>query len=311
MISIITPTYNRGYIIENLYNSLINQSVKHFEWIVVDDGSTDNTRELIKKYITETYSFNIHYIYQKNGGKHRAVNTGVSIARYDYCFIVDSDDFLVDNAIELIIEWIETINNEPDFAGVAGLKGYIRSGEKIGRYPKHKRFTKYIDATNLERKKFHLSGDKAEVYRKDILKRYPFPEFQGENFITEEVVWDAIARDGYKIRWFNKVIYLCEYNEDGLTRMGESKFINNFNGYTYAIKQRMKLHGFLERQFAAGEYMNYAKKKGLNLKDSADNLEITLVYAVLVYMVWNLKKWVKLVGKIAKHMLKNQVNVNE
>ena len=100
----------------------------------------------------------------------------------------------------------------------------------IGQFPSKLEF---IDATNLERKSKKLLGDKAEVYRKDILLKYPFPEFEGEKFLTEAVVWNRIAADGYKIRWFNKIICICEYLDDGLTKTdAEERRINNFNGYT-------------------------------------------------------------------------------
>lgn len=299
MISIITASYNRGYIISKLYESLEKQSIKNFEWIFIDDGSTDNTQELVKKWQSQTKSFVIRYVYQVNGGKHRAVNRGVEMAKYDYCFIVDSDDYLVDEAIEYLHEWIGSIDNNNAFAGVAGLKGYINGGQ-VGGYPRNKCFDKYIDGTNLERKKFSLGGDKAEVYRTEILKKYPFPEFTGENFLTEEVVWDAIARDGYKLRWFNEIIYLCEYIDDGLTQMGEKILIDNFAGYTYATSQRMKLHGFLAKHFAAGQYVSIARKKGLKLKYSAKKLGAPVAEIALSYLIWHAKNCIKLLIKFIK-----------
>lgn len=304
MISIITATYNRGYIICKLYESLKRQSLKKFEWIVIDDGSTDNTKELISEWALQTKSFAIHYVYQENGGKHRAINKGVSIAKYDYCFFVDSDDYLIDSAIEYINEWISLVEDEQMFAGVAGLKGYIDGGQ-VGRYPKCKRFENYIDATNLQRQKFNLNGDKAEVYRTEILRKYKFPEFEGENFLTEEVVWDSIARGGYKLRWFNKIIYLCEYIEDGLTQSGEKKIIDNFNGYTYSTKQRMKLHGFMARQFAAGYYITIAKKRGINFKEACNRLDSSVVKIAIAYIIYIAKNCIKFILKVTKYFKDN------
>lgn len=292
MISIITPSYNRGYILFKLYESLRKQSIKEFEWIIIDDGSTDNTQLLSKEWALQAESFVIRYFYQDNGGKHRAVNWGIKMAQYDYCFIVDSDDFLSENAIEHIHTWIQTIDKDSSFAGVSGLKGYIGGGQ-IGGFPYAKRFQGYVDATNLQRKRLNLGGDKAEVYRTAILRQYPFPDFEGEKFLTEEVVWDAIARDGYKLRWFNKVIYHCEYIDDGLTRMGEKKVIENFEGYTYSTRQRMELHGWLARQFAAGLYVNIAKKSGLNLRQSAERLKIQMLPLIVAYILWGAKNIIK------------------
>ena len=246
MITVLTPSYNRAYILPKLYESLKNQTSKDFEWIIIDDGSSDETENLVNKWIGKKELFRISYIKQENGGKHRALNCGVRIARYDYCFIVDSDDYLTLNAIDCVCSWIKTIDDNNSFAGVSGLRAYIGGG-RIGKYPKDKAYVKYIDATNLQRQSFNLSGDKSEVYRTKILCKYPFPEFQGENFITEDVVWDAIASDGYKLRWFNEIIYMCEYIDDGLTQMGDKKFIDNFKGYTYTVRQKFVLNGFLVR----------------------------------------------------------------
>ena len=307
MVTIFTPTFNRSYCLQNLYESLVNQSNKNFEWIIVDDGSIDSTKELVAKWIVQSSSFVIRYVYQKNGGKHRAINRSVAMAQYDYCFLADSDDFLQNNAVEHIQKWIATIDNDFKYAGVSGLKGYI-SGGQIGGYPKKKKFQRYVDATNLERRKLNLGGDKAEIYRTEILKKYPFPEFEGENFLTEEVVWDAVARDGYIFRWFNEIIFLCDYIEDGLTRMGEKKLINNFNGYTYATRQRMELHGLLEREFAAGRYLKIAKQKGLTLKNSAKKLEISIVDIVFAYLISCAKNCVKKLIKFTRCKLKNKGN---
>lgn len=140
----------------------------------------------------------IQYVQQPNGGKHRAINKGVSIANGDAFFIVDSDDYLTDNAIELIEAWWKDIAGDDKFAGVSGLRA-SEDIDIIGGVPA---FNQYVDATNLEREEHGLNGDKAEVYKTAILKRYPFPEFEGETFLTENVVWDKIANDGYLIRWY-------------------------------------------------------------------------------------------------------------
>ena len=190
MISILTPTYNRAHTLPRLYKSLKQQTMKDFEWIIVDDGSTDNTKYIVEKWIKEINLFNIIYIKQKNGGKHRALNKGIPHAKYDYIYIVDSDDYLTDDAVEKIHLWISTIDNKSKFAGVSGLKGKITDKGMIiiGQFPSKLEF---IDATNLERKSKKLLGDKAEVYRKDILLKYPFPEFEGEKFLTEAVVCNS------------------------------------------------------------------------------------------------------------------------
>lgn len=271
MITILTPTYNRAYILVRLYESLKHQTLNDFEWIIVDDGSEDETEELIKQWKIEDNGFYIRYIKIKNGGKHRALNRAVPISKYEYIFIVDSDDYLVENAVELIHKWIATIAGSERFAGVAGLRAKP-DGTIIGQCSIE---TEFIDATNIQRMKYKLLGDKAEVYRKDLLLKYPFPEFEGEKFIAEGAIWDAIASDGYKIRWFSKPIYIGDYLEDGLTKNDSiDRKIVNFQGYTYVERQNIHTRKFPHNVLAVGRYVDLAKKKGINNKDIIKKLGI-------------------------------------
>ena len=228
MVTVFTSSYNRGYKITDLYDSLKRQTLKEFEWIVINDGSSDNTGELFGVWTRENNGFPIIYKEVENGGKHRAINKGVGLANSNAFFIVDSDDVLCLDAIEKITKWFNQVQDDESFAGISGLRGYAE-GNPIGGYGNFS--TEYIDCTNLQRHLYHLLDDKAEVYKTSILKKYPFPEFEGENFLPESVVWDHIARDGYKIRWYNEIIYLCEYLEDGLTASAEKKFLDNPKGF--------------------------------------------------------------------------------
>lgn len=290
MITIMTPTYNRAYILGNVYESLKKQSSFDFEWIIVDDGSSDNTEEMVKNWIDEEQSFSIVYEKQKNGGKHRAVNRGVALAKYDYFFILDSDDTLTENAVAKVHEWIESIEGLDGFAGVSGLKGI---GDKaIGGIPN----ADYVDATNLERPKFGLSGDKAEIYKTEILKKYPFPEFEGENFIRESSAWDRIAKDGLKIRWFSDIIYLCDYIEDGLTKNTDEKtYLKNFNGFVFCTKLFLETHSLIPCLNKCGYYQRVAKLKGLRIKESAKLLNVPTIYFILGTCYYNTRQFAKFI----------------
>ncbi|MBD5550030.1 MAG: glycosyltransferase family 2 protein [Lachnospiraceae bacterium] len=239
-VTVFTPTYNRGYIIQNLYESLRSQTNKNFEWIVIDDGSADNTEMLFQKWLLEDNGFEIKYCKVENGGKHRAINKAVDMASAEAFFIVDSDDYLLDKAIDKVIDWFETIRKNDSFAGISGLRGKTEK-YPIGGWGNFD--SSYIDITNLEREKYGLLRDKAEVYKTSILKKYRFPEYDGENFITEGVVWNAIARDGYKLRWYKEIIYICDYREDGLTKNGRAKWINNPAGTMAYINLSEQLYG--------------------------------------------------------------------
>ena len=211
MITVFTPTYNRAYILRRLYDSLVKQSFKDFEWLVIDDGSSDNTRMLVCSFAKEQ-KISINYIYQKNGGKHRAINKGVELARGNIFFIVDSDDYLKDNALEIINSRFEEIRDDPRFAGVCGLRA-TPDNEKIGGGG----YFGVLDCNALDfRYKYRIKGDMAEVFYTDILKKYPFPEFESEFFCTEAVVWNRIAQQ-YILRYFYEKIYICEYLQDGLS----------------------------------------------------------------------------------------------
>lgn len=255
MVTVFTPVYNRAYIINDLYQSLQRQTNKEFEWIIIDDGSQDNIIELVNKWIERDHNeFAIRFYSVDNGGKHRAINKAVKIAQGDAFFIVDSDDYITDDAIEWInVKW-RNIQDDEGFAGIAGLK-MLKNGKLTG-FGKLT-FKEYVDATNLEREKYNLDGDKAEVYKTELLREFPFPEYENEKFVTEAVVWNKIAYEGYKIRWFNKVIYMCDYLEDGLTAKGKQLFIDNPNGWAHYMRMEREYRRVDEGQYFRNCYHFY------------------------------------------------------
>ena len=169
-ITVFTPTFNRGYIIEKLYESLKNQTFKEFEWLVIDDGSNDNTEEIFDKINKNNDFFKVRYYKKENGGKHRAINQGVELAEGELFFIVDSDDQLTSYALEYIDKWEKSIENKKKFAGLAGNKG--KNIDDIWGTTFN---GKYIDCTSLERNKNNITGDKAEVFYTCLLYTSPSP----------------------------------------------------------------------------------------------------------------------------------------
>lgn len=212
LITVFTPAYNRGYIIDRLYESLCRQIFKDFEWLVVDDGSTDNTGTLLAQFIAEG-KITIRYLRQENGGKHRAINRGVREACGELFFIVDSDDYLADNALERVAFHYGNVKDDSSFCGVSGLKVDIKSGKKVGG----EESWNTLDCTCLKfRYKHKVKGDMAEVFRTSVMREFPFPEIPGERFCTESLVWNRMSQK-YKMRYFYEKIYICEYLPDGLT----------------------------------------------------------------------------------------------
>lgn len=256
-VSICTPIYNRAYKILDLYESIKKQTNKNFEWIIIDDGSTDDI--LLKiELIKNEELIKVNYIKKENGGKHTAINKALEVAEGELFFIVDSDDILTEDAIETIVsEWksIE-INNTEKIIGVSGNRGYSRKkviGDELS--------SDYIDCTALElRYKFNIRGDKAEAFKTNILKEYKFPVYEDERFLTEAVIWNRIAKDGYKLRWINKIIYITEYLDDGLTKKYDSLMARNINGTKLYYSEFLSLNSTISEEVkenARTEYVKY------------------------------------------------------
>ena len=211
LITVFTPTYNRGYLLPRLFSSLRNQSFKDIEWLIVDDGSTDNTHDVVMAFIEENI-IPIRYVFKRNGGKHRAINEGVKHAKGELFFIVDSDDMLPTNALKRVAEVYRQIKEDRSFGGAAGGDAYP-SGGIVGSGLA----TPVIDCNSIDiRSKYHVTGDLSEAFRTDVMREFPFPEIEGEKFCPEVLVWNRIARK-YKLRYFNEAIYIAEYQPEGLT----------------------------------------------------------------------------------------------
>lgn len=211
MITLLTPTYNRARLLPRLYESLRRQTYEDFEWVIVDDGSTDNTRNVVEE-ITRQCPFPIHYYYKENGGKHTAVNKGVREARGELVFIADSDDMLLPDSLRRVADEYAQVAEDDSFCGVCGLDCDL-GGNMIGSGLGGDR----IDATSLElRTVYGVTGDLKEVFKTSVMLEFPFPEIPGERFCPEALVWNRIARK-YKLRCFNRPIYQVEYQDGGLT----------------------------------------------------------------------------------------------
>lgn len=213
--TVFTPTYNRKHTIHRVYESLQAQTFRDFEWVIVDDGSTDGTNRLIEQWQAEA-DFPIVYLYQQNSGKHIAFNRGVKSAR-GYLFLnIDSDDGFTANSLQTMLEWWQKIPEEEQcqFTGIVTL-GRYDSGQISGdRFP-----CEPFDTTSLDLNyKFKLPGERGGFHRTDVLKEFPFPADNTVKFVPENIVWDAIARK-YKIRCINEVLGIY-YQDSGnqLTR---------------------------------------------------------------------------------------------
>lgn len=218
-ITVLTPTYNRAHLLTRLYNSLKSQINTNFEWVIIDDGSNDNTKEIVDSFIKENIII-IRYFFKNNGGKHTAINYGVGKIDSKYTFIVDSDDWLTSDAIDNIYN-ASIIYIDENICGFSFLRMYPDGKINISLNNDKPKILSYYEGRILNGK----IGDMAEVFATKYLKRFPFPEFENEKFIGEDIVWMEMSKE-YKLVFLNKPIYYSDYLEDGLTK---NRRINNIH----------------------------------------------------------------------------------
>jgi glycosyltransferase involved in cell wall biosynthesis len=234
MITVFTSTYNRAKELSKLYRSLIKQTYKDFEWLIIDDGSEDNTSHLIHKMKSEN-KIKIEYVHKENGGKHRAINLGVKLAKGELFFIVDSDDFLPEDSLENICFFWNNIKNKKAYGGLTFRKFDIKQKRILG-----KKFDKKIfDSNHIDLENMYGAFDKAEVFSTEILKKYPFPEIENEKFVPEGYIWTKISLD-YKMKYIDKIIYFCEYLDDGYTKNFKKNFKKNPKGFRISYLSILK-----------------------------------------------------------------------
>lgn len=210
MITVLTPTYNRALLLPQIYKSLIGQTSQNFEWLIVDDGSIDNTEQMVQSFIDDNRIV-VRYYKKENGGKHSSLNFGVARAKGDHILILDSDDTLTPDAIEFISTELKKNADNKNIAGIAGRRVF-KDGRIVGTP-----IYRTIETNSLAiRYKHHITGDLVEVFKTAILKEFPFPEYEGEKFCPEALVWNRIAQK-YNLIFTNKGFYITEYLPGGIT----------------------------------------------------------------------------------------------
>jgi glycosyltransferase involved in cell wall biosynthesis len=213
--TIFTPSYNRAHTLPKLFESLRGQTMQDFEWVVVDDGSTDETPELIED-LAGRASFPVLYYRQENAGKHVATNRGVELASGAIFWTVDSDDWLLPDSVERMINHWFQVSDRPDFAAVTGLC-QDPEGALVGSpLP-----AEVIDSNSLELTyRYGVRGDMSGFTRTSVMRDFPFPE--GDfNHMPEGMVWNAIA-EHFQTRYVNEPVLVVDYQPDGFT-MGGTK----------------------------------------------------------------------------------------
>jgi len=241
-LTVFTPTFNRASTISRTYNSLQKQTCKDFEWLIVDDGSTDNTEELICSWLGEDNAFQINYIKQSNGGKYRAYNNGLRNAKGVLFFCVDSDDWLPENSVELIVNHYDELLANNTLAGITALKEFPNK-TLIGK--PHRIGIHQSSLYNLEL--IGQGGERSRVFKTHVARQYPFPEETNELFVTESVIYDRYEGE-YEFLVTNDVLTTCEYQQEGLSCNPRKLMLKNPAGYKLYFAQRLDMTPyFLER----------------------------------------------------------------
>ena len=213
MFTVFTATYNRRYTLQNVYESLSVQTYKNFEWIIVDDGSSDSTKDLVMRWQSEG-KVRIKYFYQENQGKPSAHNRGVQESSGELFLVLDSDDTCRREALErFLFHWQDIpLSERAEFSGVT-CHCVDTKGRPIGSpFP-----ADVIDMSPIEMYfKNRVKGEKWGFHRTDVLREFPFPQFTGEKFIPEGLIWNRIARV-YKMRFISEGLRTFNTNSDGLS----------------------------------------------------------------------------------------------
>ncbi|SFC35577.1 Glycosyltransferase involved in cell wall bisynthesis [Algibacter lectus] len=294
-ITVFTPAYNRAYCLNQCYESLVRQTEQDFCWLIIDDGSTDNTKTLVQSWI-DANLIDIQYHYQENQGMHGAHNTAYSLINTELNVCIDSDDFMPDDAIEQIAKcWCKVKGNE-NIAGLIGLDSY-KNSEIIGQ-----KIPKEINETTLEdlHNKWHVTGDKKLVLRSEIVKRFQpyYPIFPDERFVPLGTLYLLIDKQ-YKLKPLNKVLCIVEYMEDGSSRNILKQYRRHPKGFQYARILTIEHSKYLKVKFKNAIHLI---AHSIQLKDwkvfyKTPNLILTLLaipFGIIlythVYYVNNLKK---------------------
>ena len=281
--TIFTPTYNREGLLISLYESLKKQTFKDFEWLIVDDGSVDNTNETVQHFIKENI-LNISYYYKENGGKQRAYNYALDNAKGELFICLDSDDEYVSNALETILEYWKKVEKNAKIVGMGYLSTYP-DGSTIGsEFPNDEMVETQFNIYN----KYKVTGDKGLMFRTEVIKNYKFPVFDGEKFTTEALVYNRIA-EKYEMLYINEKIEIKQYHEDGLTAKYNDLLLRNPKGNALYHNERNKHKMiFKEKIFNNAVYYKFCRVANYSFskifKESYSKLFFILSLPIGIYM---------------------------
>ena len=277
MLTILTATYNRADCLSACWNSLREQTCGDFQWLIIDDGSTDQTREVVQSFRDAAPEMNIEYHYKENGGKHTALNAAHPHIKGEYVVTLDSDDTLTPNAVEQILSAWERYKADSTVGRVIFLKGF--SEDKPICYVKNEN----VVLDTLTEPRICISGrDCCDTFRTELFVKYPFPVFPGERFIGEGAAFLHMELESLGV-YVNQVIYLCDYRTDGLTKAGRKMRLQNPRGGMYNsllyMNRRLPMKTRIKKAIL---YACYCRFAGVSLKQALENNE----YKAMTVLAW-------------------------
>lgn len=233
-LTIFTPTFNRAHLLPRLYDSLKNQTNQDFVWMIINDGSSDNTDEVVQGFVDD-HILDIEYIKQKNQGMHGAHNTAYRNCKTVINTCIDDDDMMPPRAVELIVDqWNALGQYQKKYSGIVALDAYM-DGQIIGSP-----FT--TASTTLE--DFYLKGgygDKKLIYRTEVMKQYPeYPLFEGEKYVGLGYKY-LLADQDYELATLNEVVCLVDYQPEGSSNNMWRQYYKNPKGFAFLRKEQMKV----------------------------------------------------------------------
>ena len=291
-ITVFTPTYNRAYILPQCYEALKRQTCKDFIWQIIDDGSTDNTKELVDKWIREGI-IEIQYIYQENQGMHGAHNTGHKNLTTELCIGCDSDDYLFDDCIEKVLnKWNR--KNGDNYSGVIGMC-LDSKGNPLAKIPSDLKETTLYDL----RYRMKIKGDFKFALRTDLLQKYYYPMYEDEHYVAVGYIYFLIDQD-YKMLVIPEGLCCQEYLNDGEVKNKVKRYVTAPKGYmVYRNAMMPIMHSFKEKLWQATHYVSsaiFAKDNHFIKKSNSKFATIVAIpsgIALNIYIRYKYNQWKK------------------
>lgn len=292
-LTIHTASYNRAYILGKAYESLKAQTCKDFEWIISDDGSSDNTEELVKGWQKEDNGFDIIYSKLPHVGFPRALNDGIRLSNSEWFMMLDSDDYLMPETVATIIPWVDEIESLDMMAGIGVTRCYPDGSFMKKQIPKIDPVVGYVDASNSDRAKYNLNMDCFEVNRTALLRKYPFQYWPTEEYAPPALNYNAMSLAGWKWRWRTGKLYICEYLGDGLTKSNK-KVKNNPMGYAMMYNQDLlRFKSFKKQCYNSIQMIALCTYAGnLNYLRHSNAPLITTIMLPFG-LVWGVRRWIQ------------------